>query len=126
MLIATGKVTEVGQEPLNGKATTHYTGELSADEIASMAGKGVTREQLDQVKQKLATAGLTSERIDVWVDADQLVVQRTETGNTKAGAFKATVLYSDYGTPVTAPAPDASDTVELAELAKLGKGGATS
>ncbi|MFD0399160.1 hypothetical protein ACFV84_24215 [Kitasatospora sp. NPDC059811] len=59
------------------------------------------------------------------MDADQLVVQRSATGDTKAGAFKSTVLYSDYGTPVTAAVPGAADTVELAELAKLGKGGAT-
>ncbi|MFJ2866336.1 hypothetical protein [Kitasatospora sp. NPDC087314] len=125
-LIATGKVSEVGQETVNGKAATHYTGELSANDIVGATGKGLTQEQADQIKQNLDTAGISSEQIDVWVDADQLVVKRSEQADTKAGAFAATVTYSDYGAPVTTTAPDASDSVEPAELAKLGKGGATS
>ncbi|MBV2154483.1 hypothetical protein [Kitasatospora sp. SUK 42] len=122
-LIATGKVTEVGQETVAGKATTHYSGVLNADEIAAAAGKSMTQDQLDQLKEKLTAAGLSQETIDVWVDADQLVVQRTEAGDTKAGAFKAGVLYSDYGVAVTTTAPAASDTVEAAELMKLAKQG---
>ncbi|MFH8382878.1 hypothetical protein ACH4E7_18275 [Kitasatospora sp. NPDC018058] len=121
-LIATGKVTEVGQETVAGKATTHYTGVLNSNDIAAAAGKGMTQDQLDQLKEKLATAGITSETIDVWVDSDQLVVQRTEAGDTKAGAFKATVDYTDYGVAVTTTAPDPSDTVESSELQKLAGG----
>ncbi|MFE6055708.1 hypothetical protein ACFQ6N_33615 [Kitasatospora sp. NPDC056446] len=123
-LIATGKVTEVGQETVAGKAATHYTGELSADDIAGATGTGLTKDELDQVKQTLDTAGITSETIDVWIDADQLVVKRSEQADTKVGTMKATVSYSDYGTPVTTTAPDPSDTVELSELAQLGKGSA--
>ncbi|MBO1413867.1 hypothetical protein [Streptomyces sp. FH025] len=125
-LIATNKVTEVGQETVAGKATTHYTGVLNADEIAAASGKGLTQAQLDQMKEKLTTAGLSQETIDVWVDADQLVVQRTEAGDTKAGAFKASVLYSDYGVAVTTASPVASDTIEAADLMKLAKQNSTS
>ncbi|RKT17354.1 hypothetical protein BX285_1729 [Streptomyces sp. 1114.5] len=121
-LIAGGKVTEVGQETVNGKATTHYTGELSADDIAGATGTGLTQDELAQIKDNLTTAGVTSETIDVWVDADKLVVKRTEQADTKVGAMTATVSYSDYGTPVSTTAPDPSDTVELSELAKLDKG----
>ncbi|MET8541242.1 hypothetical protein ABZW03_11390 [Kitasatospora sp. NPDC004799] len=124
LLIATGKVDEVGQETVAGKATTHYTGNLTADDIAKASGKGMTQKQLDQAKQKLATAGITSERVDVWVDADQLVVKRTEMGETKAGTFKTSVLYTDYGTPVETAEPAPSDVVEASDLAKLSKGGA--
>ncbi|MFE5579831.1 hypothetical protein [Kitasatospora sp. NPDC056531] len=121
-LIATGKVTEVGQETVAGKATTHYTGVLNSNDIAAAAGKGMTQDQLDQLKEKLTTAGITSETIDVWVDADKLVVQRTEAGDTKAGTFKASVLYSDYGVAVTTTSPDPADTVESSELQKLAGG----
>ncbi|MFJ6616964.1 hypothetical protein ACIQOW_05175 [Kitasatospora sp. NPDC091335] len=124
-LIATGKVTEVGDETVAGKATTHYSGVLNADEIAKASGKGLSQEKLDQIKQKLAASGITSERIDVWVDTDQLVVQRTETGDTAAGAFKASVLYSDYGTRVETTAPPASDVAEASALSKAGKGAGT-
>ncbi|MFG2912855.1 hypothetical protein ACGF0D_08190 [Kitasatospora sp. NPDC048298] len=126
LLIATGKVTEAGEETVAGKATTHYFGELSIDDMAKASGKGLTPEKLDQIKQKLTTAGITKERIDVWVDADQLVVKRTETGDTKAGMFKTSVLYSDYGTPVNVAPPAASDVVEASALAKLGKSGSSS
>ncbi|MFE2410620.1 hypothetical protein ACFXDE_20000 [Kitasatospora sp. NPDC059408] len=54
--------------------------------------------------------------------ADRLVVKRVEQGATKNGAFRVTVTYSDYGTPVTAPAPDPADTVEPSEPAALDKG----
>ncbi|MBD0669853.1 hypothetical protein [Streptomyces sp. CBMA156] len=126
LLIATGKVAEVGEETVAGKATTHYSGVLNADDIAKASGKGLSQEKLDGIKQKLAASGITSERIDVWVDTDQLVVQRTETGDTSAGAFKASVLYSDYGTAVNTTAPAASDVVEASALAKLSKGGGAS
>ncbi|MER7750512.1 hypothetical protein [Kitasatospora sp. NPDC097643] len=125
-LIASGKVTEVGQETVGGKTATHYSGELTANDIAKASGKGLSQDELDKIKDNLDTAGITSEQLDVWVDANQLVVKRTEQADTKAGTLKATVTYSDYGTPVTTTAPDPSDTVELAELAKLDKGGATS
>ncbi|MEU8511799.1 hypothetical protein AB0C76_09465 [Kitasatospora sp. NPDC048722] len=123
-LIASGKVTEAGRETVNGKPATHYTGQLTAADIASAPGNGLTAEQLEQTKKNLATAGISTEQIDVWVDADQLVVKRTEQGETKNGAFKVTVTYSDYGTPVIAPAPDPADTVEPSELAAMDKGGA--
>ncbi|MEV7021321.1 hypothetical protein [Kitasatospora sp. NPDC093558] len=125
-LIASGKVAEVGQETVNGKPATHYTGQITVADIAGASGNSITPEQLEQIKGKLAKAGITSEQVDVWVDADQLVVKRTEQGDTKNGAFKVTVTYSDYGTPVTTTAPDPSDTVELSELAKMDQGGAAS
>ncbi|HJD80044.1 hypothetical protein [Kitasatospora aureofaciens] len=119
-LIASGTVTEVGQETVNGKPATHYTGVLNVANMAKANG-GLTPEQVDQLKKSLATMGITSETIDVWVDADQLVVKRTEQADTKAGAMKVTVTYSDYGTPVATTAPDKSDSIEITELAKLGK-----
>ncbi|MGW3043176.1 hypothetical protein ACWC9T_24725 [Kitasatospora sp. NPDC001159] len=123
-LIASGGVTEVGQETVNGKSATHYSGELKLADLAAANGNKLTPEQLDRLKKSLSTAGITSETIDVWVDADQLVVKRTEQADTKMGAMKVTVTYSDYGTPVTTTAPAKSDTIEVTELAKLAKGGA--
>ncbi|MFJ9770078.1 hypothetical protein ACIRVF_02425 [Kitasatospora sp. NPDC101157] len=122
-LIASGAVSEVGQETVNGKPATHYTGVLNVANMAKANG-GLTTEQVDQLKKSLAAMGITSETIDVWVDADQLVVKRTEQADTKAGAMKVTVTYSDYGTAVNTTAPDRSDTIEITELAKLGKNAA--
>ncbi|MET8623070.1 hypothetical protein ABZW30_04825 [Kitasatospora sp. NPDC004669] len=123
-LIASGKVTEVGQETVNGKPATHYTGELNVSDMASANGNQLTSERLAQLKKSMADMGITSETIDVWVDSDQLVVKRSEQADTKMGAMKVTVTYSDYGTPVTTTAPDTSDTMEFAEMAKLAKNAA--
>ncbi|MFD0272412.1 hypothetical protein ACFVHB_00710 [Kitasatospora sp. NPDC127111] len=123
-LIASGKVSEAGQETVGGKQTTHYTGELAVADLAAATGRGLTAEQAEKLKKNLSTAGITSETVDVWVDADNLVVKRTEQAETKAGPFKVTVTYADYGTKVPTEAPDPSDVAELADL-KAGKGGAT-
>ncbi|WP_316523477.1 hypothetical protein [Kitasatospora brasiliensis] len=117
-LIAGGKITEVGPETVNGKATTHYSGVLSADDVAKATSQGMSQEQVDKLKQKLTAAGITSDKIDVWVDADQLVVKRREQAEAKAGTMDITVTYSDYGTPVNATAP--KDFTTLADLQKAG------
>ncbi|MFD8707791.1 hypothetical protein ACFV1W_35305 [Kitasatospora sp. NPDC059648] len=123
-LIASGTVTEVGRETVNGKSATRYSGVLKVADMAKASGGQLTPEQLDQMKQALTTAGITSETVDVWVDADQLVLKQSVQADTKAGAMKFSVNYSDYGTPVTTTAPDKSDTVEFTELAKLGQNAA--
>ncbi|MER7667922.1 hypothetical protein ABTY61_05570 [Kitasatospora sp. NPDC096128] len=123
-LIAGGQVTEVGPETVNGKAATHYSGEIAAADLIKASGRGVTQEQADRIKQNLDKAGVTSEQVDVWVDADQLVVKRTEHADTKAGPMNVSVSYSDYGTPVIASTP--VDFLTLADLAKLAPGGAGS
>ncbi|MGW7443586.1 hypothetical protein [Kitasatospora sp. NPDC054795] len=119
-LIASGKVTEVGQETVNGKATTHYSGVLSAADVLKATSQGMTQAQVDKIKQNLDTAGITTDQIDVWVDADKLVVKRSEVADTKAGALNVTVSYSDYGTPVIASTP--ADFIDLAELQKAAAG----
>ncbi|MFJ9441646.1 hypothetical protein ACIRRH_07195 [Kitasatospora sp. NPDC101235] len=117
-LIASGKVTEVGQETVNGKDATHYTGVLSAADVAKATSQGMTQAQVERLKKNLDAAGVTSDQIDVWVDADQLVVKRREQAETKAGTMDITVNYSDYGTPVTASAP--TDFIDLADIQKAG------
>ncbi|MFJ7908250.1 hypothetical protein [Kitasatospora sp. NPDC096204] len=119
-LIASGKVTEVGPETVNGKATTHYAGVLSAADVANATSQGMTQAQVDKIKQSLDTAGVTTDKIDIWVDADKLVVKRTEQAETKAGTMNVSVSYSDYGTPVNTTAP--ADSMDLAELQKAATG----
>ncbi|MFJ4185724.1 hypothetical protein [Kitasatospora sp. NPDC089509] len=120
-LIASGSVTEIGKETVDGKQATHYAGTLKVADLVAANGSKMTPEQVDQMKQKLATAGITTEAIDVWVDSDQLVLKQTGQADTKAGRMTFGVTYSDYGTPIATTAPDKADTIEMADLAKLGK-----
>ncbi|MBD0694279.1 hypothetical protein [Streptomyces sp. CBMA123] len=125
-VIASGSVTEVGQETVNGTPATHYTGTLKVSDLAAANANQLTPEQLDHVKKSMTAAGVTSETVDIWVDADQLVLKQAAQADTKAGAMKFAVTYSDYGTPVATTAPAKSDTIEIAELAQLGKNAAGS
>ncbi|MFD5465635.1 hypothetical protein ACFWIQ_22780 [Kitasatospora sp. NPDC127059] len=124
-VIASGTVTEVGKETVNGKPATHYTGTLKVADLVAANTNQLTPEQLDHVKQSMTTAGITSETVDIWVDADQLVLKQAAQADTKAGAMKFAVTYSDYGTPVATTAPDKSDTIEITELAKAGRNAGT-
>ncbi|MGA5823281.1 hypothetical protein ACPC54_36125 [Kitasatospora sp. NPDC094028] len=123
-LIAGGKVTETGQETVNGKAATHYSGELDVADMISVTGSSLSQEQIDKVKANLAANGVTHEKVDVWVDADMLVVKRVEQASTRAGELNVTVGYSDYGTPVIAAEP--YDYIDMRELQKLPEGATAS
>ncbi|ROR35629.1 hypothetical protein [Kitasatospora cineracea] len=123
-LIASGKINEAGTETVNGAKTTKYTGDVTADDLAGQAiAQGLTQEQVDGLKQQLATAGATSDHIEVWITADNLLAKKVEQLQMKAGLFTATGLYSDYGTQVETSAPQASDTVDFTELMNGAKTG---
>ncbi len=116
-LIASGKINEAGTETVNGARTTKYTGDVTAEDLAGQVlAQGLTQEQVDGLKQQFATAGITSDHIEVWITADNLLAKKVEQLQMKAGLFTATGLYSDYGTPVETSAPQESDTVDFTKL----------
>ncbi|WP_306320948.1 MULTISPECIES: hypothetical protein [unclassified Streptomyces] len=79
-------VHRVGRETVRGTRTTHYRG----------------------------TSG--RQHIDVWLDARQLLVRRTQ----RAGDFTGTVHYRDYGAPARAQRPADRDTVDFADVTGAG------
>lgn len=114
-LLASGDVKKVGQEDVRGVATTHYSGtvdvaELTAENSALDAG------QLADFKKQLEQLGITTETVDIWVDQDNLLVKKTERGETKTGELNSTVFYSDYGTAVAVEKPAAGDTVDFKDI----------
>ncbi|MEU5719813.1 hypothetical protein AB0G71_29400 [Streptomyces sp. NPDC020403] len=121
-LLASGDVKKVGQEDVRGVATTHYSGtvdiaELSAKTSALDAG------QLAAFKKQLSGLGITTETVDIWVDKDNLLVKKTEKGETKTGALNSTVFYSDYGAKVRVEKPAAGDTVDFKDILGQQQGG---
>ncbi|MGW4893286.1 hypothetical protein ACWEQL_13625 [Kitasatospora sp. NPDC004240] len=126
-LIAAGKVTEVGSDTVNGKATVHYSGDLTADDLATASSRGLDSQQAQDLAKQLKTAGITSEHVEVWIETDsKLLVKRVEEAQTANGPVKVSVVYSDYGTKVDTVEPAASDAVDFTELLKKSQGGATS
>ncbi|WP_329220180.1 hypothetical protein OG352_26065 [Streptomyces sp. NBC_01485] len=117
LLLASGDVREVGEEKVRGQRTTHYSGTLDVADLAEQ-NSSLTRSQRDDLKKTLEQAGVTTETIDIWVNDRDLLVKKTEKGETTTGAYSQTAYYSDYGTEVSAEVPPASDTADFTELVK--------
>ncbi|RII22257.1 hypothetical protein DSC45_00845 [Streptomyces sp. YIM 130001] len=117
MLLASGDVKKVGDEKVRGVDATHYSGTV---DVADLAGKSsdLDAKQLSALKKQLDQAGLKTEKVDIWVDDEDLLVKKTEKGETKDGTFSSTVFYSDYGTEVDTTEPSAGDTMDFKELVK--------
>lgn len=122
MLLASGDVKKVGTETVAGQRTTHYSGTVDVGDFTEKSSTSLTDEQLREFREQLEQSGLTSERIDLWVNDKDLLVKKTESASTAQGDFRSAVLYSDYGTKVSVSEPSASDTVDFMELLEKEQG----
>ncbi|MFI9049456.1 hypothetical protein [Streptomyces sp. NPDC053427] len=111
LLVASGKVKEVGKEDVRGVQATHFTGTLSVSELTRMQSKNVSEADLKALEQQLKQSGATTETIDLWVGSDNLLVKKREQLQGKA-PYDSTVFYSDYGTKVSVTPPSPSDTFD--------------
>lgn len=118
LLMATGEVRKVGTETVKGTQTTHYSGTVDVSEMTRMQSKELSQAELQQLQQQLQTVGLETEKIDLWIDEDDLLVKKSETAeNTKGqGDYESVVHYSDYGTDVTVEEPPDADTVDFDQV----------
>ncbi|MGW1226538.1 hypothetical protein [Streptomyces sp. NPDC001515] len=122
-LLASGDVKEVGKEQVRGVDTTHYSGTVDVAELTAKTSK-LDADQVEALKKQLNDAGITTEKIDIWVDENDLLVKKTERGRMKTGELNSTVFYSDYGVKVSAERPPASQTIGFADLLKQQQGAA--
>ncbi|MFB7557765.1 hypothetical protein [Streptomyces brevispora] len=114
-LLASGDVKKVGQEDIRGVATTHYSGTVDVAELTAKNSE-LDAAQLAAFKKQLKDSGITTEKVDIWVDGNDLLVKKTERGRMKTGELNSTVFYSDYGTKVSVVRPPASDTIDFSEF----------
>ncbi|MEU0069627.1 LppX_LprAFG lipoprotein [Streptomyces sp. NPDC006332] len=105
LLLDSEDLREVGEEQVDGRATTHYSGTVAVGEVADAR----LREQLQQ-------AGVTTETVDVWVDDRDLLVKKVDRGRTATGELTQTAHYSDYGVRVSTRRPPADDTEDFRNL----------
>ncbi|MCM2412364.1 hypothetical protein [Streptomyces sp. RKAG290] len=120
-LLASGDVKKVGKENVRGVTATHYSGTVDVAELTAKNSK-LDAEQLTALKKQLGDAGITTEKIDIWVDGNDLLVKKTERGQMKTGELNSTMFYSDYGTKVSVERPPAGETIEFKELLKQQQG----
>ncbi|WP_329614455.1 hypothetical protein OG244_15840 [Streptomyces brevispora] len=114
-LLASGDVKKVGQEDIRGVATTHYSGTVDVAELTAKNSE-LDAAQLAAFKKQLKDSGITTEKVDIWVDGNDLLVKKTERGRMTTGELNSTMFYSDYGTKVSVERPPASDTIDFSEF----------
>ncbi|WP_326738093.1 hypothetical protein [Streptomyces sp. NBC_01022] len=122
-LLASGDVKKVGQEEVRGVATTHYSGTVDVAELTAKNSK-LDADQLTALKKQLTDAGISTEKVDIWVDENDLLVKKSERGQMKTGELNSTVFYSDYGTKVSVERPPAGETIGFKELLEQQQGAA--
>ncbi|MBB5938132.1 hypothetical protein [Streptomyces zagrosensis] len=122
VLIATGKVREVGKEDVRGSKTTHYTGVVNVSELAKMQSEDLSKQDLLDLQEQLKQSGMETETVDLWIGDDNLLVKKREHAQSSQGTFETTVFYTDYGTDVSVEEPPVSDTMNFEEaLAQQGQ-----
>ncbi|XUL88653.1 hypothetical protein ACQ86D_20040 [Streptomyces galilaeus] len=117
LLLASGDVKKVGTESVRGQQTTHYSGTVNVADLATK-NSNLTASQLAGLKKQLTSAGVSTEQVDIWINAKDLLVKKVEKGEMSSGEYSQTAYYSDYGVKVEATVPPASDTEDFMTLLK--------
>jgi hypothetical protein len=121
-----GTSTKVGEETINGVATTHYHAVIDLKKAAAKGGPDAEK-AVDQLEK---LAGVTSMPLDVWIDKDHLVrreaMKYDMTVRGQRASMDMTVDMTKYGVEVTAKPPADSDTVDANKLLNsLGRSGSS-
>jgi len=101
-LQASGEVTKVGDETIDGTATTHYRAKLDVAKLSKVA----------------PLANGTYRPLDIWIAKDDGYVRRMhmsyaiKVANASAQSITVTVDFSDFGKSVSVSVPAASATVD--------------
>ncbi|HEY4349117.1 MAG TPA: LppX_LprAFG lipoprotein [Gaiellaceae bacterium] len=114
MLRASGSVTTVGSETVNGASTTHYKASVDLSKLPQLQGK-VGQE----LTKQLSDAGITDVPFDVWIGDDGLVHRLTMTEALKGVNVAVTLDISDYGTDVNVSAPASDQVFDATGLASM-------
>lgn len=117
-LLASGDLKKVGTETVDGVQATHYAGTVDPATAfsSSQAAKNLTPAQISQIKSMLSSAGVTTEKIDVWVGSDGLPVEETIDMTTAAGAEKIDLHMSGWGQPISVAAPPAGQVSDITSM----------
>ncbi|MFW6691342.1 hypothetical protein [Streptomyces sp. MAR4 CNX-425] len=116
LLLASEDVEEVGKEEVRGVQTTHYSGTVNVADLARASSKTMSEEELSDLEDQLEASGITTQTVDIWVDENDLMIKREESGEMTGGEFSSTVYYSDYGTEVEVEEPSAAESIDFTEV----------
>ncbi|MFE1841406.1 hypothetical protein [Streptomyces sviceus] len=105
LLLDSGDVRELGRETVEGQATTHYAGTVDVEDVTDT-----------ELRQRLRSADVTAETLDIWINDENLLVKKVEKTSTANGRVTQTAHYSDYGVKVAVQKPPAADTEDFKSL----------
>lgn len=111
LLLSSGDVRKVGEETVRGRTTTHWSGTVTAADVADVG-----------LRKQLTEAGVTTETVDVWIDKRNLLVKKVEKARMTTGLMTQTAHYADYGVAVRAERPPRSDTGDFEDLVRKQSG----
>lgn len=112
LLLACESARKAGEDRVDGRPATRFSGTLTVAELADSA-----------LKRRLTAAGVVTQSVDIWVDERNLLVKKVEKGQLKeTGELRQTAFYDDYGLKVSVERPLSDDTVAFTELLD-GRGG---
>ncbi|MFJ9414791.1 hypothetical protein ACIRPT_11555 [Streptomyces sp. NPDC101227] len=103
-LLTAKDLKAVGKEDVKGVEATHYSGTISYD----VEAKGLSPEAQEALKKQLAASKVKSQKLDIWIDSENLLVKQ----QAESGGSTGTSYYSGYGTKVDVTPPPASDVME--------------
>ncbi len=118
-LTAAKDLKKVGEETVDGVATTRYTGTLTLEQMAAALGDDPkAREKREKTLKAYKDMGVDRLTMDMWIDGEDHTKQFRTRGESKKGPLDLTITFEDFNKPVGIKAPPASETVDLAEMMK--------
>ncbi|HSP71333.1 MAG TPA: hypothetical protein VLN26_03130 [Gaiellaceae bacterium] len=116
LLKEAGASARIGEEQIDGVATTHYR--VVVDPKTALGD--LSKSERQQAEQALKLTGISTFPVDVWVDGAGMLrrVSADLGGGNAFLSIKASLDLTDYGTPVTVDLPPA-DQVETAATSFL-------
>jgi hypothetical protein len=116
-LRATGKLEKKGTDDVRGVKTTHYKGSVDLKKVPNVAPANVRDELRKNIDRLIALTGERTIPVEVWVDDKGYVRREAYTNKLQIQDRKVDVESSlelyDFGTPVLAPVPPASDVSDF-------------
>ncbi|HET9170551.1 MAG TPA: hypothetical protein VFN97_13995 [Actinospica sp.] len=114
-LVASGDVTKVGSATVDGQQATHYSGTLTAGQLATLTGSSgkLTAAQVAQLKSLIQEANVSAVTIDVWISSGGLPIEEKYSEKMSTGTVAGDMHMSDWGAPVSVGAPPASEVYNM-------------
>lgn len=120
VLLDSPNLKHLGSATVDGTETEHYKGKLTVDEMLAKNDslKVLSKSERDQMLQSVKKAGIKTYDTELWINKDDLPVRLDVTMDSKQGPVEVSEKFSDYGTPVKADVPPASQTFDMMQMLK--------